>query len=31
MWEDYVHRYRLVARVLSLSKVQTELPERIRR
>jgi hypothetical protein len=27
MWEDYVHRYRLLARVLSLSKVQSTLPE----
>lgn len=26
MWEDYVHRYQLRARVLSLSKVLTELP-----
>jgi hypothetical protein len=31
MWEDYVHRYRLVARVMSLSKVLTELPEKMRR
>ena len=26
MWEDYVHRYQLRARVLSLSKVLSELP-----
>jgi hypothetical protein len=31
MWEDYVHRYRLHARVLSLSRVITELPEHTRR
>ncbi|MGI9250514.1 MAG: helicase-related protein [Pseudohongiellaceae bacterium] len=27
MWEDYVHTYRLVAKVLSISKVIAELPE----
>ena len=26
MWEDYVHRYGLRAKVLSISRVQTELP-----
>jgi hypothetical protein len=31
MWEDYAHRYRLHAKVLPLSKVLTELPERTRR
>jgi len=31
MWEDYVHRYRLHAKVLSLSRVLTELPEKTRR
>ena len=31
MWEDYAHRYRLHARVMSLSRVLTELPERTRR
>lgn len=31
MWEDYAHRYRLHAKVLSLSKVLTELPENTRR
>ncbi len=31
MWEDYVHRYRLHAKVLPLSKVLTELPEKTRR
>lgn len=31
MWEDYVHRYRLHARVMSLSRVQAELPEKTRR
>ncbi|SDX78224.1 PLD-like domain-containing protein [Allochromatium warmingii] len=31
MWEDYVHRYRLHAKVLSLSKVLSELPEKTRR
>ena len=31
MWEDYVHRYRLLARVLPLSKVISELPEKTRR
>ncbi len=30
MWQDYVMQYRLIARVLSLSKVLTELP-RLRR
>lgn len=30
MWEDYVHRYRLHAKVLSLSRVLKELPERTR-
>ena len=27
MWKDYVHRYRLLAEVLPLSKVLSELPE----
>jgi len=31
MWEDYCHRYRLHAKVLSISKVLTELPEKTRR
>lgn len=31
MWEDYAHRYRLHAKVLPLSRVITELPERTRR
>ncbi|MCL2829891.1 MAG: phospholipase D-like domain-containing protein [Betaproteobacteria bacterium] len=31
MWEDYVHRYRLLAKVLPLSKVISELPEKTRR
>lgn len=31
MWEDYAHRYRLHAKVLPLSKVLTELPEKTRR
>lgn len=31
MWEDYVHRYRLHAKVLPLSKVIGELPEKTRR
>ena len=31
MWEDYAHRYRLHAKVLSLSRVLTELPEKTRR
>ena len=31
MWEDYVHSYRLHARVLSLSRVLKELPNRVRR
>ena len=31
MWEDYVYRYRLQAKVLSLSRVISELPERTRR
>jgi hypothetical protein len=31
MWEDYVHRYRLHAKVLSLSRVMNELPEKTRR
>lgn len=26
MWEDYVHRYKLRAKVLSISRVQNELP-----
>jgi SNF2 family DNA or RNA helicase len=26
MWEDYVHRYQLRAKVLSISRVQNELP-----
>jgi hypothetical protein len=31
MWEDYVHRFRLHAKVLSISKVIQELPEKTRR
>ncbi len=31
MWEDYAHRYRLHAKVLPLSRVISELPERTRR
>jgi hypothetical protein len=31
MWEGYIHRYRLHAKVLPLSKVLTELPEKTRR
>lgn len=31
MWEDYAHRYRLHSKVLSLSKVINELPEKTRR
>ena len=31
MWEGYVHRYRLHAKVLPLSKVLSELPEKTRR
>ena len=31
MWEDYAHRYRLHAKVLPLSKVLSELPEKTRR
>ena len=31
MWEDYVHTYRLHAKVLSLPKVINELPEKTRR
>ena len=31
MWEDYVYRYRLQAKVLSLSKAMAELPEKTRR
>lgn len=31
MWEDYAHRYRLHAKVLPLSRVITELPEKTRR
>ncbi len=31
MWEDYVHRYRLHAKVMSLSKVLAELPDKTRR
>lgn len=27
MWEDYVHRYRLRAKVVSMSRVQRELPD----
>jgi SNF2 family DNA or RNA helicase len=27
MWQDYVDRYRLLAKVLSISRVQNELPE----
>jgi superfamily II DNA or RNA helicase len=31
MWEDYAHRYSLHAKVLPLSRVITELPEKTRR
>jgi len=31
MWEDYVHRYRLHAKVLPISRAIQELPERTRR
>lgn len=31
MWEDYAHRYRLHAKVLSISKAINELPEKTRR
>ncbi|MDR0479589.1 MAG: phospholipase D-like domain-containing protein [Burkholderiaceae bacterium] len=31
MWEDYVHRYRLLAKILPLSKVISDLPEKTRR
>lgn len=31
MWDDYVHRYHLHAKVLPLSKVLNELPEKTRR
>jgi hypothetical protein len=31
MWEDYCHRYRLHAKVLSISRVLIELPEKTRR
>lgn len=31
MWEDYAHKYRLHAKVLSLSKALSELPEKTRR
>jgi hypothetical protein len=31
MWEDYAHAYKLHAKVMSLSKVIRELPERTRR
>lgn len=31
MWEGYIHRYRLHAKVLPLSKVLSELPEKTRR
>jgi SNF2 family DNA or RNA helicase len=31
MWEDYAHRYRLHAKVLSISRVIQELPEKTRR
>ena len=31
MWEGYTHRYRLHAKVMPLSKVLTELPEKTRR
>ncbi len=31
MWEGYIHRYRLLAKVLPLSKVLSELPEKTRR
>ena len=27
MWEDYAHRYRLIAKVVSISKAQTVLPD----
>lgn len=31
MWEDYIHRYRLHAKVLSISRAIQELPEKTRR
>ncbi len=31
MWEDYAHRYRLHAKILPLSRVINELPEKTRR
>ena len=31
MWEDYVHRYQLRAKVLSISRAIQELPEKMRR
>lgn len=31
MWEDYIHRYRLHAKILPLSRVINELPEKTRR
>lgn len=31
MWEDYAHRYRLHAKVIPISKVLNELPEKTRR
>jgi len=31
MWEDYAHTYRLYAKVLSISRVIHELPEKTRR
>ena len=31
MWEDYVHRYQLHAKIVSLSRVINELPEKTRR
>jgi superfamily II DNA or RNA helicase len=31
MWEGYIHRYRLHAKVMPLSKVLSELPEKTRR
>ncbi|MEA1052297.1 helicase-related protein [Lamprobacter modestohalophilus] len=31
MWEDYVHRYKLHAKILSISKAQQALPEKTRR
>ena len=31
MWEDYAHRYRLHAKVMPISKVIAELPEKTRR